>query len=683
MAANLAGASGDARRGVGSPRPKGRGRYTVKRGTGADTILTCAQKRRLPSAGMWLYGDTASSRAVTCPYVHDPHKANSNENVKKRFNVDSPSFTPLKPSTNGALTPTARGTAISPKAANAAIFTPKSQRSASSTPSQHTKEPKLDWHSQEFHDFVPQGFEGQMVDSSASTLGFDPFSSSTLPNIGASGHQTPGINPYAQDPTGLSGASYFQNANTFQSSPSYHMYWPVGPQPTNLLAYQRTAHDFFIPDALREDLQKKSEISRQIIPNSLPPIEQYHSLVCLDTVQNKNQSLFGYQSWVYKAVSGKDGNTYALRRLENFRLTNEMAIRSVQPWKRILNSSVVTIHDAFTTRAFGDSSLILVTDYHPCSKSLGEEHFKASPMTSRFHGRQSASSHVPEQTLWGYIVQIASALKAIHGAGLAARLINPSKILITSKNRIRLNACAIMDVVQYENGRSLSDLQVDDLVQLGRLILSIATNNLSAHLNMQKSMDHLTRSSYSARIKECVQWLLSPQPTPGTPTSPTGANTVQKDIDTFLAGIADQFASIFDSTLHAEDTLTNTLGRELESSRLVRLLVKINFITERPESDPNGAPANAATSWSETGERYFLKLFRDYVFHQVDANGNPVINLAHVLDCLNKLDAGSEEKIALISRDEQNVIIVSYREIKRATEAAFQELIKAGRTSGR
>lgn len=469
--------------------------------------------------------------------------------------------------------------------------------------------------------------------------------------------------------------------------PAYHLYWQIGPQPTSLLAYQRTAHDFFIPDSIREDLQKKSEVGRQILPNStLPPIEQYHSLVCLDTTQHKAQSVFGYPSWVYKAVSGKDGNTYALRRLENFRLTNENAIRSAQPWKRVLNGSVVTIHDAFTTRSFGDSSLIIVTDYHPCSKSLAEEHFKPVPM-ARFHGRQAVSSHVPEQVLWGYIVQIGSALKAIHSVGLAARLINPSKILLTSKNRVRLNACAIMDVVQFENARPISDLQADDLLQLGRLILAIATNNQTAHLTLPKAMEQITRS-YTARLKECIQWLLNPQAAPGTPTSPTTAAPMQKDIDTFLTGISDQFASVFDSTLHAEDTLVTTLGRELESSRLVRLLVKLNFINERPELDASQHVAGGTTpapssAWAETGERYYLKLFRDYVFHQVDANGLPVTNLAHVLDCLNKLDAGSEEKIALISRDEQNVLIVSYRELKRGVESAFQDLLKAGRSTGR
>jgi PAB-dependent poly(A)-specific ribonuclease subunit 3 len=41
--------------------------------------------------------------------------------------------------------------------------------------------------------------------------------------------------------------------------------------------------------------------------------------------------------------------------------------------------------------------------------------------------------------------------------------------------------------------------------------------------------------------------------------------------------------------------------------------------------------------WSETGDRYIIKLFRDYVYHQVDENGVPVVDMAHVLTCLNKV----------------------------------------------
>ena len=47
-------------------------------------------------------------------------------------------------------------------------------------------------------------------------------------------------------------------------------------------------------------------------------------------------------------------------------------------------------------------------------------------------------------------------------------------------------------------------------------------------------------------------------------------------------------------------------------------------------------------TWSETGDRYLLKLFRDYVFHQVSESGEPVVDLSHVISNLNKVRQVSE-----------------------------------------
>lgn len=66
---------------------------------------------------------------------------------------------------------------------------------------------------------------------------------------------------------------------------------------------------------------------------------------------------------------------------------------------------------------------------------------------------------------------------------------------------------------------------------------------------------------------------------------------------------------------------------------MVRLLTKLGFINERPEFDMN-------PDWADTGDRYLLKLFRDYVFHQVDENGAPLIEMSHVIQCLNKVIHG-------------------------------------------
>lgn len=440
------------------------------------------------------------------------------------------------------------------------------------------------------------------------------------------------------------------------------------------MAYQRSTSDFFIPDNLREDLQRKAEATLQTFANSTLPqsVEYFHSLVALDTSNQKGPSFFGYPSWVYKATSSRDGHNYTLRRVEGFRLTNEAAIRTVQNWKRISNGSLVQVHDAFTGRWFNDSSLIVVTDYHPLSQTLADKHFS----TTR-HAGTSRPQIIPENDLWSYIVQIASALKSIHEGGVAAQTVSPSKIIITSKNRLRLNGCGVLDVVQYEQRRPLPELQQADLESLGRLILGLATRNQTAHQNVPKALDLVSRS-YTERLRACIAWLLTPPPLPQAGTEAT-QQSAEYNITALLTNIADKIVAAFDSTLHLEDDLTSNVMRELENGRLARLLAKLNVILERPE-----APGTAAASaWSETGERYYLKLFRDYVFHQVDADGRPVMDLGHIVTCLNKLDAGIDEKIQLISRDEQNLFVVSYREVKRGFESAWAELIKASVASGR
>ncbi|KAL9113490.1 MAG: hypothetical protein Q9187_007623 [Circinaria calcarea] len=204
------------------------------------------------------------------------------------------------------------------------------------------------------------------------------------------------------------------------------------------------------------------------------------------------------------------------------------------------------------------------------------------------------------------------------------------------------------------------ELQREDLLQFGRLILAVGTNSPTVVHNIPKAMEQFSRS-YSAQVKDRVFWLL------GMVTSNKAEN-----IDTFINGLASQVMASFDASLHLDDQLNSELNRELENSRIVRLMTKLNFITERPDYSLD-------RQWSETGERFPIKLFRDYLFHQVDAQGNPVLDLGHVLGCLNKLDAGVEEKIVLTSRDDQICIIVTFKEMKRAIESAWQDLLKASR----
>ena len=309
--------------------------------------------------------------------------------------------------------------------------------------------------------------------------------------------------------------------------------------------------------------------------------------------------------------------------------------------------------DVFTNRGFGDSSLFVATDYHPLSKTLLEHHHIGQNWT---RPARNSKDQVAEPVLWSYVVQIASALKSIHSAGLAARVVDASKILVTGKNRIRLNGCAVLDVVEFDNNVPLAQLQRKDLVNFGLVILSVGSGTADAGANFARSMD-LFKRFFKPELQNAVVWLYS------------AMQNQEKTIDQFVTLIANQMITAFNGALHNDDILHSELSREVENARLFRLMAKLNFINERPEFEHDRA-------WSENGERYFLKLFRDYVFHQVDAQNRPVIDLGHVLTCLNKLDAGTEERVTLVSRDEQSVFVVSYRELKKGVESAFQELVK-------
>ncbi|TDZ75150.1 PAN2-PAN3 deadenylation complex subunit PAN3 [Colletotrichum trifolii] len=593
---------------------------------------------------------------------------------RKALNVDSPSFTPaglpaIASPGGSVLGASTKKSTFSTQAVTAAVFTPRGAGSA--TPSAQESDASTSvFNPANFREFTPQNFElssGVAANGSStdSGLSYDPF---TMSSVAQALPPTTPFNPY-DDPTGLGGsnAAYFPHQNyTAPLHPlQYHLYNPVGPYREDLLPFQRQVHDFFLPDKVREDMQRKSEALQQVMPNStLPQLDNYYSLVPLDTSHRKSSSVFGYTTWVYKATSIKNGRTYCLRRLEGFRLTNEHAIRSVKEWRRLLNGNVVTIHDAFTTRAFGDSSLFFVQDYHPLSKTLAEVHFSNSgpASTNRF-----ASKHpVAENVLWGYISQIANALKSIHALNLAARCLDMSKIIVTDKNRIRLSACSILDVVHFDARRPIHELQQEDLIHFGRLILSLATNTppnqlTNAEMTQLKGLCEQMSRIYSKEITDTVMWLLTPAPQGGTP----------KGIEEFIRGIAVHMVATLDANLHEADTLKSELHRELENGRLVRIMVKLGSINERQEFDGD-------RNWSENGERFMLKLFRDYVFHQVDANGNPVVDMGHIIRCLNRLDAGSDDRICLTSRDEQTSIVVTYKDLKKQLSASFGDLLKAG-----
>ncbi len=460
---------------------------------------------------------------------------------------------------------------------------------------------------------------------------------------------TDSLNPYASIGTSHQDFLYPQSSYPLQ----YHLYAPAPPPHLQipLKGNEQTAETLFIPNELRETLLKKNESTLKTLPHSNLPelVGVYYSLVPLDNSLNKSDTTYGYNSSLYKAFSNVDGRAYVLRRIESVKISKDKSLSTINRWIRFKNSNVANVVDAFTSRSFGDNSLIVVYDYYPNSKNLIEQHFhsnlggKPEPITPR--------------ALWGYTTQLTGAIASAHSKNLSIRSISLQKAIITSKNRLRLSDCGIFDILDYDEETSeekLQELKQRDLKKLGEVLLTLAASASPGASKFSTKKDIIANlDNMDDAFKEALSYLLSDES--------------ELSVKEFQKLIAPQLFEELSRVEESADYYEAQLTRELENARLVRLLTKLNFITDRPEYTQNAA-------WSQSGERYPIKLFREYVFHQVDERGKPVLDLAFVLKTLNKLDAGIDEKILLVSHDEQTCLIVSYKEMKDLIERSFREL---------
>ncbi|KAK2168696.1 hypothetical protein LSH36_15g19075 [Paralvinella palmiformis] len=522
------------------------------------------------------------------------------------------------------------------------------------------------------------------------------------PTLASNGHSHTPPNRLVQENVG--GTTYFYTQEDLSSQhqgvvlPNFTMFTSILPHVAHM---KPRAHQpsFFMPDELKLDILNKHAISLMQVDQEhnrdIPlEVDNYHNLFPLEPpVANvRKSSTFGYQTSVYKATSTKDGMLYCLRRIHGYRWMNTKTAdlwKCVDLWKKMQHANIVQLREVFTTKAFGDHSMVFVYDYHPGAETLMIQHFSspnrlngytnnypydgtARPYSAdKGKGLASGRQHsglLPESLLWTYIVQLTSALRTIHAHHLACRVLDPTKIIITDKSRLRLNCVGIFDVLSFDSNQAnpvavIPHYQQEDLSSLGKVILALACNSIIGiqRDRLQTSMEIVNRN-YSADLRHFLMYLL-------------GGQNRMRSINDVMPMIGARFYTQLDAALSHNDVIEQELSKEVENGRLFRLICKLGTINERPQF-------NLDPSWSETGDRYMLKLFRDYLFHQIDESGVPWLDMAHVVQCLNKLDSGAPEKICLMSQDEQSILVVTYAELRQCLETTFTGLCQAAQSSG-
>lgn len=348
-------------------------------------------------------------------------------------------------------------------------------------------------------------------------------------------------------------------------------------------------------------------------------------------------------------------------------------------------------------------AVFFLHEYHPMSLTLRECVYgmEKGGMMGGWTGERAltpgAFRPLEEEVIWSYVTQLVSAVRVVHRANMACRTLQLHHILVcpdagsgmdetaaqmmmmstgmgsdegftlrTNRVRLRINCLGIVDALEFEARKTVQELQMEDMKCLGRIILSLASGTEvrgNASDELYNQCQEFMQQNYSLELYKLTVSLLA-RPRPGR----MGMMIVDPpNIDEVCRVIADHALDEMDSAHVIIDGMDQALAAEYESGRVLRLMMKLAFINERPEFgvDPR---------WSESGDCYVLKLFRDYVFHQADESGRPIMDLGHIISTLNKLDAAEEEQIVLTSRDGKTIMVVKYADISRYLENAYAEL---------
>lgn len=526
-------------------------------------------------------------------------------------------------------------------AATVAPFVPSSQRSAAPAASTTTASAAGAPSSagQKFSFSLPASTAVAGV--SAATPAFVPSGGAGGSGAGGDGEAQPSV------PVVRNGTVYFvpPGGNVGPGGPSPNLGWGA---PADMLLLEpvvlpaplrNTWKSRFLPDRLYQYYQHQSAwLLAQIPPEdprykAIPP--QFTRVFPLDVSEfTGTTGRFGYVTSVFKVTSTVDGMTYALRRVDNVRASATVAQEVVHRWKRVQVAGVIPLRQAFVEHG----ALFFVHDYCPGAKSL-RELFLDAP-----------GALLPESTLWSFVCQLVSMLRGVHSQGLACRCLTATHVLLTGHNRVKFGAAGVIDVLEASSKESIGELQRADVLKLGNLLLSLACRSPAAPQSPNESLEFIART-YSGELRNLIVMLLS-EPMP---------------IMKVCSIIGPQLAHELDLTIDHAASLDASLFRESENGRLLRILIKMGLINERPEFQ--GDP-----SWSETGNRYMLKLFRNFVFHQVDSSGVPVFDMGHIIESLNKLDVGDEEEVLLSSPDEQTLLVASYDDVRLCLNSTYDEL---------
>jgi PAB-dependent poly(A)-specific ribonuclease subunit 3 len=331
-----------------------------------------------------------------------------------------------------------------------------------------------------------------------------------------------------------------------------------------------------------------------------------------------------------------------LRRIVNASTTPELCTQVCEQFRHFRHPNLVPLHSIGQTTEFvlGFTDVIAEYRYVKGSKTLQEQFFANTDGPS-----PAATAVCTEALLWSIACQLLGLIRTFHEVGVPLRGLHLTKVLyLEVTGRVLFSGVGLLDLVAPTK-EPVDKLMRQDISNLGYLLLRLASQNWNA-----VTIDAINPTE--ARLSPVLVGFIR------------GCLEGKHTADVMCRGLGERMAMELGQQLGHADFLMGECAKEVHNGRLLKLLVKLNFV-------------HAATSdHTSDAELFALRLFHAYVFHQADESGRPRHDWGHVFFCLNKLDVGSEDLVQLISMDnDSTLLVISYRDLRTLLDKALDALV--------
>ncbi|PWV18658.1 hypothetical protein C3747_12g48 [Trypanosoma cruzi] len=378
--------------------------------------------------------------------------------------------------------------------------------------------------------------------------------------------------------------------------------------------------------------------TRSITPVTSSKFSHYTTIYNIENMPAPSVMNSKLMTQMYQTTARYTGKEIALRRLVMTTATAEECSAVNERFRHYRHPNLVPLTGVILTDEFvmGSKDVIMEYKFISGAKSLHEEFF--------------LSGRATEGLLWSFACQMVGLLRAFHETSVPLRGLHWSKILYVSvTGRFYFSGIGLVDLQEPKNSNpSIAVMMKQDIQALGIMLFQLSTRNLAARVDdtLNQPMPGFSKTFWTL-VKACLE---------GAP-----------DIRDLCCALGERMSmEVAHQEGHA-DYLVTQCAKEIHNGRLMRLMVKLNFVLE----SLNDVPEHS----TEAHNRYALRLFSQYVFNQVDENHRIRLDWGHVFHSLNKLDCGSEELVQLIGNDDGNtILVISYHDLRASLESAFEQL---------